>query len=76
MACPKSVKPGTKHKKGPFHRIGAGFVKIPPQLLTKSLSGCLRNWKSVAFDDKHRVLDTLVSQAQVTSELVVIHWEL
>ena len=37
MACPKSVKPGTKHKKGPFHRIGAGFVKIPPQLLTKSL---------------------------------------
>ena len=25
LACPKSVKPGTKHKKGPFHRIGAGF---------------------------------------------------
>ncbi|ERI79823.1 hypothetical protein CLOSYM_00679, partial [[Clostridium] symbiosum ATCC 14940] len=50
--------------------------QIPPQLLTKSLSGCLRNWKSVDFDDKHQVLDTLVSQAQVTSELVVIHWEL
>ena len=42
----------------------------------ESISGYLRDWESVDFDDKRRVLDTLVSQVQATSEQVVIHWKL
>ncbi len=41
-----------------------------------SISGYLRDWESVDFDDKRRVRDTLVSQVQATSEQVVIHWKL
>ena len=41
-----------------------------------SISGYLRDWESVDFDDKRRVLDTLVSQVRATSEQVVIHWKL
>ena len=35
MACPKSVKPGTKHKKGPFHRIGGGILTNPTPTIDK-----------------------------------------
>lgn len=42
----------------------------------ESISGYLRDWGSVDFDDKRRVLDTLVSQVRATSEQVVIHWKL
>lgn len=42
----------------------------------ESISGYLRDWESVDFDDKRRVLDTLVSQVRATSEQVVIHWKL
>lgn len=42
----------------------------------ESISGYLRDWESVDFDDKRRVFDTLVSQVQATSEQVVMHWKL
>ena len=42
----------------------------------ESISGYLRDWESVDFDDKRRVLDTLVSQVRATSQQVVIHWKL
>lgn len=42
----------------------------------ESISGYQRDWESVDFDDKRRVLDTLVSQVRATSEQVVIHWKL
>ncbi|MCC0629151.1 MULTISPECIES: recombinase family protein [unclassified Clostridioides] len=42
----------------------------------ESISGYLRDWESVDFDDKRRVLDTLVLQVRAISEQVVIHWKL
>lgn len=42
----------------------------------ESISGYLRDWESVDFDNKRRALDTLVSQVRVTSKQVVIHWKL
>ena len=42
----------------------------------ENISGYLREWESVVFDDKRRVLDTLISQVRAISEQVVIHWKL
>ena len=41
-----------------------------------NISDYLLDWESVDFDDKRRVLDTLVSQVQAIIEQVVIHWKL
>lgn len=38
-----------------------------------SISGYLENWDEVSFDDKRRVVDTLISKIEATSTERVIH---
>jgi hypothetical protein len=42
----------------------------------ESISGYLENWDEVSFDDKRRVVDTLISKIEVTSTERVIHWKI
>lgn len=39
----------------------------------ESIFGYLQDWASADFDDKRRVLDTLVSQVRATSAQVVLY---
>ncbi len=41
-----------------------------------SISGYLENWDEVSFDDKRRVVDTLISKIEATSTERVIHWKI
>ena len=41
-----------------------------------SISGYLKNWDEVSFDDKRRVLDTLISKIEATSTGRIIHWKI
>ena len=41
-----------------------------------SISGYLKNWDEVSFDDKRRVVDTLISKIEATSTERVIHWKI
>lgn len=41
-----------------------------------SISGYLKNWDEVSFDDKRRVVDTLISRIEATSTELVIHWKI
>ena len=40
------------------------------------ITNYLNNWNDVDFDDKRRVLDTLVSKISATSEHISIEWKL
>ncbi len=42
----------------------------------ESISGYLENWDEVSFDDKRRVVDTLISKIEATSTERVIHWKI
>lgn len=42
----------------------------------ESISGYLENWDEVSFDDKRRVVDTLISKIEATSTECVIHWKI
>ena len=41
-----------------------------------SISGYLKNWDEVSFDDKRRVVDTLISKIEATSTERIIHWKI
>ncbi len=41
-----------------------------------SITGYLQNWDEVSFDDKQRVVDTLISKIEATSIERVIHWKI
>ena len=41
-----------------------------------SISGYLKNWDEVSFDDKRRVVDTLISRIEATSTERIIHWKI
>ncbi len=41
-----------------------------------SISGYLQNWDEVSFNDKQRVVDTLISKIETTSIGHVIHWKI
>lgn len=41
-----------------------------------SITGYLQNWDEVSFDDKRRVVDTLISKIEATSTERVIHWKI
>jgi site-specific DNA recombinase len=41
-----------------------------------SISGYLQNWDEVSFDDKWRVVDTLISRIEATSTEHIIHWKI
>ena len=41
-----------------------------------SITGYLQNWDEVSFDDKRRVVDTLISKIEATSTELVIHWKI
>ena len=41
-----------------------------------SITGYLQNWDEVSFDDKRRVVDTLISKIEATSTECVIHWKI
>ena len=42
----------------------------------ESISGYLENWDEVSYDDKRRVVDTLISKIEATSTERVIHWKI
>ena len=42
----------------------------------ESISGYLENWDEVSFDDKRRVVDTLISKIEATSTERIIHWKI
>jgi len=41
----------------------------------KSISGYLKNWGNVSFEDKRLVVDGLISRINATSESVQIEWK-
>jgi len=41
----------------------------------KSISGYLKNWDNVSFEDRRLVVDGLISRIQATSENVRIEWK-
>jgi len=41
-----------------------------------SITGYLQNWDEVSFEDKRRVVDTLISKIEATSTELVIHWKI
>lgn len=41
-----------------------------------SISGYLQNWDEVSFDDKRRVVDTLIFKIEATSTQLTIHWKI
>ncbi len=41
-----------------------------------SISGYLKNWDEVSFDDKRRVVNTLISKIEATSTERIIHWKI
>ena len=41
----------------------------------KSISGYLRNWDHVSFEDRRLVVDGLISRISATSESVQIEWK-
>ena len=41
-----------------------------------NISGYLKNWDEVSFDDKRRGVDTVISRMEATSTELVIHWKI
>ena len=42
----------------------------------QSISGYLKNWDDVSFEDKRLVIDGLIAKIQATSESVQIEWKI
>lgn len=40
------------------------------------IAECLKSWDEVSFDDKRRVVDTLISRIEATNTEVVIQWKI
>ena len=55
-------------------KLVADFTASSSQI--DSITGYLKNWDEVSFDDKRRVVDTLISRIEATSTELVIHWKI
>lgn len=51
-------------------------VETISQEQVKQISGYLDTWDSVSFDDKRRVLDSLVVTVEATSDRLNIKWKI
>jgi len=64
------------HKQVLSREIAALTLEITPPEQIEAIANYLDDWENVAFDDKRRVLDGVISRIRATFESVEIEWKI